>query len=276
MKKIIGIFVLTFLLHSCDRNESTVFDSSSQNLISFAQSTSNLAIVLDGVGQDDVIINVTNLSSVDRTVTIEVLDESTADPENYSIPLSVVIPANEYFGVLTISGTDVSAETTPEIIVLKIASVSGDDNAVFSPTTHEVSVFQSCPVDVDKFIGSYLIEETTPFVDGPTLSDNTIIELKHLNPASPTTERKFSTKNYPNYCSPFRDFFFNLSCGEVIVRANQASTCTCTADGMFFGPAIVPSNFDAEDDSVFFMTFTNDVTGDCSDPVQTTYKFTKQ
>lgn len=276
MKKIIIVFILALFLNSCSKNESALYDPNGQGLVYFASTTSRLDIILDGEGQVQIPINVSSLSSVDRTVNLEILDSSTADSQNYSMPASVVIPANEYSGVLVINGVDVTAETTTEIIVLKITSVAGGGNLVISPVTHEVSVSQSCPVDPTKFIGNYLIEETTPFVDGPTLSHGTVIELKHLNANAPTTERKFSTKNYGNYCSPFRDFFFDLSCGEVIVRANQPSTCTCTAAGLFFGPAIVPSTFDADDDSVFYMTFTNDVTGDCSPAVQTTYKFTKQ
>lgn len=276
MKKIIGLLALTFLIYSCSKNESAIYDSSGQGLVYFGEATSKLAIIFDGEGEVQIPINVSSLSSVDRTVTIAVLETSTANPANYSLPTTVVIPANQYTGMLVISGVDVTAETNPELINLKIVSISGDSSTVISKTDHEVSVFQSCPVDPNKFIGNYLITETTPFVDGPTLSDGTVIVLKHLKPAAPTTERVFSTKNYPNYCAPFRDFFFNLSCGEVIVRSNQPSTCTCSAAGMFFGPGAAAASFDASDDSVFYMTFTNDVTGDCSPATQTTYKFTKQ
>ncbi|MFD2910074.1 hypothetical protein ACFSX9_15175 [Flavobacterium ardleyense] len=276
MKKIIGIFILAFIVFSCSENESTLYNPDGQGLIYFATKTSKLDIVLDGEGQVQIAVNSSSLSNVDRTVTIEVLATSTADDANYSLPSTVVIPANQYSGILTIDGVDVTASTNPELIILKIVSVTTGSNVVLSPSTHEVTVAQSCPVDPTKFIGDYLIEEMTPYVDGPTLSDGTVIVLKHINANTPTTERKFSTKNYPDYCSPFRDFFFNLLCGEVIVKNNQPSTCTCSADGMFFGPATTPATFDAEDDSEFFMTFTNDSTSDCAPSSQTTYKFTKQ
>ena len=275
MKKIIALLLFSFLFYSCSKNEAAVYNPNGQGLVYFAEASSSLPIVLDGEGQVVIAINSSSLSTVDRTVTIEILEASTADPLNYSMPTTVVIPANEYSGTLTIDGVDVTAETDPELIILKIVSVN-DDNVVISEANHEVSVFQSCPVDPAKFVGNYLIEEITPFVDGPTLSHNTVVELKHVVPASPTTERVFLTKNYPNYCSPDRNFFFNLLCGSVIVRANQPSTCQCTADGLFFGPAATPETFDPEDDSEFFVTFTNDVTGDCGPAVQTTYKFTKQ
>lgn len=275
MKKIIALLLLSSLIYSCGENEGAIYNPNGQGLVYFATASSNLPIVLDGVGQVTVSVNSSSLSNVDRTVTIEILDSSTADPQNYSLPTTVVIPANEYSGTLTINGVDVTAETAPTLLVLKIVSIN-DQRAAISSANHEVSVFQSCPVDSTKFIGNYLIEETTTFVDGPTLSHNTVVELKHVDANAPTTERRFSTRNYPNYCAPFRDFFFNLLCGEVIVRSNQASTCQCTADGLFFGPAITPETFDPEDDSEFFVTFTNDVTGNCGTAVQTTYKFTKQ
>jgi hypothetical protein len=279
MKKIVAIFAFALVLFSCSENKSALYSGSvnSPGLLYFEKATSRLDIVMDGEGRVEIPINFSSLSSEDRTVNIEILDTSTADPLNYSMPSSVVVPANEFSAPLVIEGVDVTAETAPTLLILKISSYTGGlDNISISSTVHEVRVAQSCPIDPTKFIGEYLIEETTPFVDGPTLNHNSVIELKHLNPNSPSTERKFATQNYPNYCAPTRDFFFDLQCGEVIVRANQASTCTCSADGLFFGPAITPETFDPEDDSVFYLTFTNDVTGDCSDAVQTTYKFTKQ
>ena len=198
------------------------------------------------------------------------MDKSTADIQNYTVSSSVVIPAGEYFGNLVINGVDVTAETTPELLYLDIVSFS-DETAVISPTTLEVSVFQFCPIAPGLFTGNYLIEELTPFVDGPTLSHNTVVTLV----ATSETGRRFATKNFPNYCNTNMNFNFSLVCGEVIVASNLQGNCSCNG-AFFFGPATTPSTYNVADDSVFEMTFTNDVTGDCGAAVQTTYRFTKQ
>lgn len=276
--------LFAIFITSCNENQPPIYDSvNGQTLVYFANTSSSLAIEIDATGQNVIPINATTKSTVDRTVTVEVVAESTtADPQNYTYNASVVIPAGEYTGNLVVNGVDVTAETTPKTVVFKITSFS-DSSAIISATKHSVSVFQFCPIDADKFIGNYLIVEQTPFVDGPTLSNNTVVEVKFVNP----TRRVFSTKNYPNYCSPFRNFYFDLICNEVIIpkvtatgagttNPGQSSTCACTSGGLFFGPATTPSSYDPNNDSEFFLTFTNDVTGDCGPAVQTTYKFTKQ
>ena len=272
MKKLIMFVLLSSFFVSCNETEATIYDSvNGQSLVYFGVETSNLAIEIGGAGQVVIPINVSTKSTEDRTVTVELLAVSTADPANYSYSPTVVIPAGEYSADLVISGTDITAETTPETLVFKLASFS-DATAILGSKNHEVSVFQFCPIPVDKFVGNYLIEETTPFVDGPTLSNNTVVAVQFVS----QTQRKFSTKNYPNYCAPFMTFNFSLVCNEVIVPNGQRSTFACTSAGLFFGPATTPSTYDVSNDNIFYITFANDNTGDCNAVFQTTYKFTKQ
>jgi len=273
MKKVLFLLSSIIFFSSCSETEPVIYDpNNSQALVYFSRTNANLAIEIDATGQLVLPINVSTLSTEDRTVTVEVdVDRSTADTQNYTVATSVVIPAGEYFGNLVIDGVDVTAETTPELLFLDIVSFS-DATAVISPTTLEVSVFQFCPIAPGLFTGGYLMEELTPYVDGPTLNDGEVVTLV----ATSETGRRFATKNYPDYCGTNMNFNFSLVCGEVIVAANQRSTCACSADGLFFGPATTPSTYDINDDTVFEMTFTNDVTGDCGTAVQTTYRLTKQ
>ena len=264
--------LLSSFFVSCSVTEPAIYDGvNGQSLVYFGIENSNLAIEIGGTGEVVIPINVSTLSTEDRTVSVELLDVSTADPVNYSYSPTVLIPAGEYSADLVISGTDITAETTPETLVFKISNFSGA-NAVLGSKNHEVSVFQFCPIPQDKFVGNYLIEETTPFVDGPTLSNNTVVAVQFVS----QTQRKFSTKNYPNYCQPFMTFNFNLVCNEVIVPNGQRSTCGCTAAGLFFGPSIISSTYNVSDDSIFYITFSNDNTENCGPVSQTTYKFTKQ
>jgi len=129
-----------------------------------------------------------------------------------------------------------------------------------------------CPLEETSFVGNYLIEEITPYVDGPTFDDGAVVEV-FVGDFS--TERFFFTSNYPDYCTTPNDFRFTMVCGTVIVPI-QESNCACSSGADYFGPAQNPSPYSPSDDSVFFVTFENDVQSDCAAPVDTTYKFTKQ
>lgn len=139
-----------------------------------------------------------------------------------------------------------------------------------SPFLYTPSV--TCPVESTLFVGDYLIEQTSGLVDGPTLSDGEIVTLVV---GETSVERVFQTANYPDYCTTLRDFTIELICGEIKIPT-QNSGCACTSGGDWFSDPIVRETYDPNDDSVFLITFTDDTQSDCSSPVQTTYRFTKQ
>ncbi len=130
----------------------------------------------------------------------------------------------------------------------------------------------TCPVEDTQFVGNYLMEQITAEVDGFTLSSGTITTL---TVGDTSVERVFDTFNYPTYCGTNNPFKFELVCGEVVVP-NQNSNCACGDGGDWFTDATVRSTYDINDDSVFEVTFTDDAQSNCSSPVQTTYRFTKQ
>lgn len=271
MKKILILFVAMIAFTACDENENTTFDSQGgQTLAVFNSSSSNLEVVIEETGSVDIEIGVTTVSSAARTVTVMVDEEaSSAATENYSFNSTVTIPAGEYTGTLTVDGVDVSVETAAETIVFKLASVDG---GIVSSSTHEVSIFQVCPVPDGVFSGMYLIEQTSALVDGPTLSTGTVVELKIVDALT----REFDTQNYPDYCASFQAFQFKLVCNELFVPT-QNSVCACASGGTgWFSAATMAGGYDVNDDTEFFLTFTDDTESSCSAPVQTTYKFTKQ
>lgn len=275
MKNIVKIICLTILIISCGDFEPVVYDNvDGQTLAFFDKSTSNLEVIIDDVGSVDVKIGLSTLSTIDRTVTVAIVPESTtAAADMYSFNPNVSIPANSYFGNLTITGIDNNVETSAELITLKIESVEG--NGIASTATHAVSIFQICPVASTTFVGNYLIEQTSPYVDGPTLSDGSVVSLRV---GSSSTSRVFDTGNYTWYCNTPNPFTFSLVCNEVVPSVVR-SNCACSSSGLFFGPPVNGAAFgsyDPNDDSVFFLTFGDDTTGDCGSPTNTTYKFTKQ
>lgn len=130
----------------------------------------------------------------------------------------------------------------------------------------------TCPLDTNKFVGQYLIEQISGLIDGPTLSDGSIVTLE-IGESSVT--RVFQTANYPLYCASLRDFTIEFICGEIQIPS-QSSGCSCSDGSDWFTDPEVRETYDPNDDSIFLITFTDDTQGDCGSPAQTTYRFTKQ
>lgn len=130
----------------------------------------------------------------------------------------------------------------------------------------------TCPVPSTAFVGDYLIEQVSGLIDGPTLSDGTVVTLVI---GDTSVDRVFQTANYPNYCSTLRDFTIQFICGEIAIPS-QNSGCACGDGGDWFTDPEVRETYDPNDDSVFLVTFTDDAQSNCSSPAQTTYRFTKQ
>ncbi|WP_299437898.1 hypothetical protein [uncultured Aquimarina sp.] len=269
MKKYFLITLLmTIILSSCEEDK-IIFDGS-QTLIAFSSNMVDLPIEIDATGSIDVTVNVTTLSTSERTFNVTVVeDETTAGAASYSFG-SIVVPPNAYNGILTINGVDDNVTTTPEKLVLKISE--GSD--FITPTENlTVNVFQVCPVDESLFTGMYRIDEITPFLSGsgPALNDGGIVEV-----TADGLARVFNTPNFPNFCSTPRPFTFNLICNEIVVPL-QNTNCACNSGTDYFGPSTSGhASYDTNDDSVFEVTFSNDVQNDCgAGPIQTIYRFNK-
>ncbi len=269
MKNIIKIFILSLIITSCGEFEEVIYDNvNGQPYASFNESSSSLAVTVDDTGSVDIKISVSTISVTPRTINVSLIASSTtADAANYSFNPVVTIPANEYFAILTVTGTDVTVDTAPENIALKLDSVDG---GVVSTSIHNVSIFQVCPINAP-FTGMYLITQTSALIDGATLGDGTIVELT----APSETQRSFDTPNYPLYCAAPSAFVFNMVCNELIVPV-QNNSCPCTSGTDWFGPAATPENYDPNDDTSFSLTFADDQLGDCGAVAYTTYLFTKQ
>ncbi|MGB3468097.1 MAG: hypothetical protein WBA74_22620 [Cyclobacteriaceae bacterium] len=191
---------------------------------------------------------------------------------------TVTIPAGEYSAAVDIDIDADNIEAGENLrLILEIVSADLPIAPELDSAVHVISV--TCPVEDDFLVGDYLITQTTPFADGvsPSLSSGSVVTVETVTGSE--TGRTFLTENYPAYAAPcngnFVPFRFDVVCGS-IVAGTVTSTCPC-AGPFLFGPAttsfVLP---DLTDDSEFELTFTDDVTGDCGAPVQTTYTFVKQ
>lgn len=275
MKKInIYILSLVVLLFSTSCEEDLlIFDNvNGQTLVTFDVTNTNLPIVIDDVGSVDVTVNVTTVSSVDRTYTLTVdTDNSTAAAETYSVPSSVTIAAGDYNGTFTITGTDINVETDPETLLINL---SPEDGSAITEGTLTVSVFQICPVTA-AFTGTYEIEVLSAGVFGAGTFGGTG-ETVEISVGSAELERTFSAAYFQD-ARFVRDFTFTLVCNEVIVPyTDMLVGCGGNDVNLSIGPATTPGTYDPDDDSSFIINLTDNVDSDCGGgPVQASYRLTK-
>lgn len=266
MQKYIVSFILVFvLLVSCEQDP--VIFNESQTFLSFENSKLDLPINIDGTGSVETLVSVSSVSSSERVLEVDIVqEETTAEAASYTIG-SIVIPANSYTGTLTINGVDNNVTTEPKTLVVEVPT---SENLVGSGSL-TISIFEVCPVDETLFTGQYLIEQTSTFLAGPSLSHNTVVELK-----SNGLERSFETFNFPDFCSIPNTFVFNLVCNEFIVPF-QFNNCNCNGGVDYFGPATIANGvYDVNDDSEFTIIFTEDTKEECGAKGQTSYRFIKQ
>lgn len=272
MKKYLAILMLGLVvLYSCDE-EPLVFDNSGgQTLVNFGVSSIDLPIVIDATGSIDVRIDVSTVSDVDRTYNINVADGTTADPNSYSFPSSITIPAGSYNTVLTIDGSDVNVETTPEQLNLSIDTSTGD---FLTDWTLAISVFQICPIPTTSFVGDYLVETITPGVFGASTYGGGIVTLEIGDKA---TDRVFEANYFEDGRFP-RTFILELSCNEVVTPyQDHLVGCGGNDVNLSTAPANVNGTYDPLDDSEFIVNVTDNSENDCGGTaVQASYRFVKQ
>ncbi len=158
-----AILSLVFVAASCEEDK-VIFDGVNGESIARYNATSviNLPVVEEGESSVEVVIDVTTVSNVDRTVDISIVPEGTsAEADQYTIDQStVVIPAGSYNARIKITGHFDALETgIVETLRLNLNSVDGA-TLVEGGTVANVNIFRRCPVVRDEFIGMYNGVET--------------------------------------------------------------------------------------------------------------------
>ncbi len=268
--------VICLLVVSCEDTQPVIYDGQ-QTLISFGKTSSTLAVTIDDTGTVDIQVVASTLSTEARTFNVKLNAAKTnTDLQNFTLPATVTIPANEYFGVLTVTGMDFDLETTTELIVISLEGSSG--STVVTSIEHTISIKQVCPI-IAPFAGAYAMTQLTAINpdDGVPVFSDQIVTIVVVE----ATTRKFVATYLEGLGigQPASTVPFTLLCNDVIVGPAIATGLSCGGTpAITLGPATVPSNYDASDDSVFELTLTEYVTdGGCgANPYQVTFRFTKQ
>ncbi|OIQ21059.1 MAG: hypothetical protein BM557_04700 [Flavobacterium sp. MedPE-SWcel] len=282
MKTIFKLLLLALVFTSCDDVEPTVFNGnneSNDSFLSFSQSVYNLTIERDGVGELEVVLNASTVSSSDRVYNIEVDPgdtDSAANPATYTVPTTITIPAGEFQGMMTISGVDGGlVDAAIKNFTINITNLDAETEYMDSESA-TINVYEVCTVFAD-FSGNYEIS-----MPNLGLTDTPYITAGVYNLATTTSpfERTFTVASpYADFGVPSTTFTVSLACGASnFTEAVDTGLACATGNNLINEPAPLGStgSYDPSDDSSFTVRITENAASACGgSPVLTTIQFTK-
>ena len=238
MKKIAYIILPLFLLvfSSCEDTEPEVYDGDS---LSYFEETSKTFTVQAGSTYSGVVL-VSEATSYDRTLTLDLDDASDAPAISYTIGTNLVIPANSYSGTFEVAGNVLEVVSGTKLI-LNLTSVEDSNVATFDNKL-TLTLEQFCPFVRDNFLGPMKADE-----EGYTVYDVNVTagalanELKisnvwDINPNSETTIFLVE-EGYVVEFPPYQDNYLYTSAtyGPAYVAEGEGtwSSCATTIDISF-------------------------------------------
>lgn len=144
MKKITYLLLFTislFVFNSCSEKVDGTEDI---NYVSFESTTFSFGVDLNGTTARDIKIYTTQITSSDRTFTVNVdADATTADPTSYTVPASITVPKDVNVGILSVSISDINIGENGETLVLKLGAKEG----LFTGDDITLNISQVCPIN---------------------------------------------------------------------------------------------------------------------------------
>lgn len=251
--------MLAVLLSACEAEEK-IYTGGEGTLVGFEQTTYNLEINIDDVGELRAKVNVSTASPETRTFNVNVV----ADPEvttaiagSYNVPATVTIPANSYSGEIVITGTDVAGvDTDPLTLVIEL-----EEGASFSTGPRAtITVNQVCPIPPTYLTGNYQITNLATRFGRP------LIETKVAAITSPSpTSRRFTNKLLG--MTTDSNVTLNLVCNMFVlseVSTNLSCQPAAAPPVITYGPATNNSTYNLSDDSTFIINFNFDINASCA------------
>jgi len=227
---IVAIFTLA-LVTGCDHDEPT-FEPSFASL-EFAPGGQNVGVELGGSTSYDVNVYTGNIVGTDREFTINVGGASTLDPNGYTVPSTVTVPAGSNEGSFTVQVSDFNLGLTGKTLILNLAKQ--EDVSIGDPL--RLNVATVCPGK--EFVIDFVLD-AYPGETGYTLvnaAGETVVSVS----GSPATSRSL--------CLPSGTYTFNLtdSYGDGIsdggVTLSYAGNVIATIDGDFGSETSVEISF---------------------------------
>lgn len=266
---------------ACGDKDEIIYngETNDQALIGFSKDSYNLEISKDATGVLNIPVTTSALRNVDRTYNVTIItgdENTTADPSTYNLPGTVVIPANEYQGILQIEGFDNNVETTPELLTITLTNIE-EESATYT-TTATINIYEVCPVPEDFLVGDYAIADDTATIGPGNNSENFEASTVSISIGETGTQRVFDVNVLPGIGGK-ETIILSLVCNELILQ-NVEPGIQCTADVPYIFSKATDggygnSTYNLNDDSSITVTYTEDTQASCGGPFQSSFTLTK-
>lgn len=147
------LFLLTIItLYSCEDQNGIDPDF---NFITF-DDTPNITVSQNSTFEQKTVVYSSRSTDSDRVINISInLDETTADPNSYNVPNTITIPANSNKGEFIIKISDTNIDASGESLTIEFDTSDG----LFTGDALSLSIYKSCELDINLFLGDYTITE---------------------------------------------------------------------------------------------------------------------
>ena len=146
MKKIftfLTIFSFAFKFNSCDDE----IETSALKYASFSETSANVGVADSGQSIAEFDIYTTNKSSSTRTFDVQVLENSTADAQFYTVPATVTVPGGSNKGTISVELNDGAWLDMDKTLSLKLSTSS--KNQFVGGESLDISIYRLCPGATD-------------------------------------------------------------------------------------------------------------------------------
>ena len=136
------------VLISCEEDPIIYDVENGQSVVAFNGATTvDLPVTQEGESTLDLEVGVTTVSDADRTYSVTVDPSSTADPSQYTVGETVIIPAGNFSGGLTVTGNfEAVPDGVTNTLILNLNEPSEDRLGDRAQVT--VNLFRFCPSEI--------------------------------------------------------------------------------------------------------------------------------
>lgn len=159
MKKITYLLLITlstFVFNSCSDD---IEGTNELDHVGLTKLPANISVEKNSSTSFDIHIYATQITGADRTFNLIVTNATTLDPASYSIPSTIVIPANSNGGAVTVTFSDTNLGESPEFFELLLESKP--DVYAGGKTSSTITKKCSLTAGVSDLVGTFKVTTNT-------------------------------------------------------------------------------------------------------------------
>jgi hypothetical protein len=158
MKKITYLLLITlstFVFNSCSED---IDGTNELNHAGLTKLPANINVEKNTSISFDIHIYATQITGADRTFNLIVTNKTTLDPASYSIPSTIVIPANSNGGTVTVTFSDVNLGDSAKFFELQLESIPG----IYAGGKISSTIIKKCSLSgVSDLVGAFKVTTNT-------------------------------------------------------------------------------------------------------------------